>query len=224
MPFLYDESLALKFPRLKQVNLESGRVYVAEDGAHAGDVLPSITRVLAAKPKPQLEAWKVRKGPEEAELIRARASNRGNGLHHVSECYLGNLSMPKVWPHVAELWRFLQPWLTEHVTKVYGQEQNLCSFVLGVGGRTDLIADVDGVFSIVDFKQADKPKKDETVQDYYLQGTFYACAVYEHTRRLPKQIVLPVASPEGLQMFVTDPNQHLAELRGRIAEFWQLTR
>ena len=217
---MFTQDDTLSFPKLKQVNLESGRVYVVESGTDVGEVLPSITRVLGFKEKPHLEAWKKRVGAEQATRISSLATTRGSELHRLCEIYLSNRELPKVWPHVGELWHRLKPWLDQHVTRVYGQEQDLCSFALGVAGRTDLICDVDGVFSIVDFKQANKPKSEKYIGDYFLQGSFYACAVYEHTHQLPKQIVFPVTSPEELQLFVSNPNRHLGELQTRIGEFY----
>jgi hypothetical protein len=220
MSFVQDASIA--FPQLRQVNLPEGRVYAIESGKHIGTVLPSITRVLGAKPKPGLEAWKKSVGAKEATTVSSRATNRGTGLHLQAECFLGNQEMPKLWPHIAELWQYLRPWLVDHISTVYAQEQDVYSFILGVAGRFDLLADVDGVFSIVDFKQSNKPKKAEYMHDYYLQGSFYACAVYELTGRIVKQMVFPVTSPEGLVVWVQQPTMTLfEELRDRIAYFYQ---
>src|ERR1035437_166794 len=98
MPFVHDSSL--NFPSLKQHNLSVGRVYLVENGPQAGQVYPSITRILAAKPKPGLEAWKKRVGPKEAARVSARASAQGGNVHKLSECYLGNETLPQYGPNV----------------------------------------------------------------------------------------------------------------------------
>lgn len=214
--FIHDGSIAL--PKLKQRNLPSGRVYEVV-GSKA--VYPSITRVLAAKPKPALDAWRARVGHAEANKISARATAAGTSLHHLAEQHLKNGELPSVGPHVQELWRFVKPWLDEHVTRVYEQEADVFSERLGAAGRFDLLAEIDAKdLSIVDFKTSGKPKIEKWMQDYYLQGTFYSCALYELTGRRARRIIFPVISPEGLQVFETNPMAHLDELVERIDEFY----
>lgn len=211
----------LSLPTLEQMNLKTGRVYHVLNGADSGVHYPSITRVLGAKPKPQLEAWKRRVGHQEAQRVSQAASGRGKKLHALVEEYVGNHPIDTIEPHVNELWQHLSPWLDAHITGVYGQECDLYSRKLAVAGRTDMIATVDdGALAIVDFKQANRPKRPEYVGDYYLQGTFYSLALYELTGMQAKHIVIPVASPEGLQVFVTQPKLHYQELFKRIKDFY----
>jgi hypothetical protein len=221
MPFIHDET-AFEFQRLKQVNLPTGRFYTVESGPYAGESYPSITRVLAKKEKPQLEAWKVRVGPDEAAGVSARATVQGSAVHKLTECYLSNQGLPRYMPNVAELWGHLRPWLDKHVTKVYSQEQDIFSAKLGVAGRMDLLIEYDNEFlTIADVKTSSRLKLEEYVHDYFLQGTFYSVAVYEQTGTLPKKIVLPVTSPQDLQVFETTPMQHFKELAERIEEFYE---
>lgn len=217
-PFRHDDSLI--FPKLTQVNLPSGRVYRVETGENIGDVLPSITRILGHKPKPQLEAWKERIGAEEAGKISARATITGSNLHKLCECYLGNDEMPRYSPFIAELWFRLRPWIDKNITCVYEQECDVCSFKLGGAGRLDLLAGYNGEPAIIDFKQSKDVKKEEYVEDYKIQGTFYACAVYEITGLLVKNIVIPIVSPDALQVFITQPALHFQALRERILDFY----
>ena len=75
----------LSLPTLEQMNLKTGRVYHVLNGADSGVHYPSITRVLGAKPKPQLEAWKRRVGHQEAQRVSQAASGRGKKLHALVE-------------------------------------------------------------------------------------------------------------------------------------------
>ena len=86
-----------------------------------------------------------------------------------------------------------------------------------------MIAEVDGVLSIVDFKNSRRPKSEGQVQDYYLQGTFYACALFEMTGRKVDRIIFPVVSPERLQIFETKAGANFDRLRTRIEEFYKPT-
>ena len=218
MEFRRDDSLV--FPKLKQHNSSIGRVYSVEDGKHKGQVYPSITRVLGSKEKPGLVAWRKRVGAKEAARISQRATIQGGNVHKLLECYLDNEPLPDRSPNVVELWNGVRPWLDEHVTRVYAQEQNVYSHKLRVAGRIDVLCEVDNVFAVLDLKTAAKEKREEWVEDYFLQTTFYALGTYELTGKLPGKLVLPVISPYGLQLFESTPQKHFAELRRRIDEFY----
>jgi hypothetical protein len=211
----------VEFPRLKQCNLPIGRVYQIESGRHRGAVFPSITRILASSPKPHLEAWKQRVGMDEAKKIVARAGIRGASVHRLAENYLGNEALPEVTPNITEMWRHLQPWLGENITRVVAQEQDVYSHKLKVAGRMDLLADVKSLLSIVDVKSAERFKKREWIEDYFIQCTFYACAVYELTGLKVKQLVLPIVNPSGLQVEIAKPTEYLPQLMARIDLFYQ---
>ena len=43
-------------------------------------------------------------------------------------------------------------------------------------GQTDLVGVYQGRDSIIDFKQSNKPKREEWIEDYYYQGVAYATA------------------------------------------------
>ena len=218
MAFRHDDSL--KFPTLKQHNSSIGRVYLVEDGSHKGNVYPSITRVLGSAPKPGLEAWKKRVGAKEAARISQRATIQGGNVHKLLECYLDNEPLPSMSTNVADLWNDVSPWLAEHVTCVFAQEQNVYSHKLRVAGRIDVLCEVDNAFAVLDLKTAAREKREEWVEDYFLQTTFYALGTYEVTGKLPGKLVLPVVSPYGLQIFESTPQKHFAELRRRIDEFY----
>ena len=210
MMFIHDDSL--KFPTLKQRNLDVGRVYEVLNGSQAGRFYPSITRVLKAKPKPELEAWKARVGPEAAGRESARATTRGNSIHSLAECYLSNDQLPQFGPQVGELWSRLRAVIDTHITTVYAQEQDVYCERLGVAGRMDLLALWDQELSVIDFKNSKKPKKAEWVEDYFIQSTFYALSVYERTGVMVKQIVVPIVSPSEIQLFVGRTTNYMRKL------------
>lgn len=218
----FAHDLSLRFPKLKQHNSSLGRVYLVEDGPEKGEVFPSITRVLAAKPKPGLEAWKKRVGPKEAARVSQRATIRGANVHKLAEHFLKNETPPEHSTSVQELWQHLGPWLAENITKVYTQEQDVYSRRLKVAGRLDLLADVRGRRAVVDIKTAGSEKLQEWVEDYFLQAAFYSLAVYELTGTPIKLIVLPIVHPGGVQLFEASPADYWHELKERIDEFYEV--
>ena len=63
----------------------------------------------------------------------------------------------------------------ENVEEYYGSEVMLHYPGL-YAGSTDLVCMHNGMETIVDFKQSNRPKKEEWVEDYYLQISAYAMA------------------------------------------------
>jgi hypothetical protein len=214
-----------EFPRLTQQNRPEGRVYQVEDGGDAGQTFPSITRVLAAKPNPGILAWRKRVGETEANRVSREATTRGTSVHALAEAYLDNTldeSAP-ITLTVFELWRTLRPWIAEHVTTLHAQEQDIYSTRLRVAGRMDALATVDDKLTVIDFKTSSKPKSREHIGNYFVQSTFYALAVYERTGRKVEQIVIPIVSPERLQVFTTTPTEHFSALKDAIRFFYTTT-
>ena len=63
-------------------------------------------------------------------------------------------------------------------------------------GSTDLVCLHNDMETIVDYKQANRPKKDEWIQDYYLQIAAYAMAHdYVHGSKI-RQGVIMVCTPD----------------------------
>ena len=65
--------------------------------------------------------------------------------------------------------------LDNHVTEIWGSEVQLYHPKI-YAGTTDLVGTYDDSPAIMDFKQTNKPKKLEWVDDYFLQLTAYALA------------------------------------------------
>ena len=66
------------------------------------------------------------------------------------------------------------------LTKVFGSEVNL-AYEDQWAGSTDLVAIYDGKPSIIDFKQSNRPKKEEYIIDYYYQIAAYSLAHKKQT-------------------------------------------
>jgi len=74
------------------------------------------------------------------------------------------------------------------VEEYYGSEVTLHYPGL-YAGQTDLICNHNGMETVVDFKQANRPKKKEWIEDYYLQIAAYAMAHdYVYGSRLNKEL------------------------------------
>ena len=148
-----------------------------------GDPVPSVTTILdKTKPREKVEAlnnWKKRVGEEKAKEIVTEAANVGTIMHAILEHYVknesyetgNNLIHQQAKAMAQEVINNIEPDLNE----VWGSEVNLC-FPNLYAGTTDLVGVWKGKPTIMDFKQTNKPKKKEWVEDYYLQMAAYAMA------------------------------------------------
>ena len=95
------------------------------------------------------------------------------------------------------------------VEEYYGSEVTL--YYPGLyAGSTDLVCLHNGVEAVVDFKQANRPKKKEWIEDYYMQIAAYAMAHdYVHNSAIQKGVIMVCTPDLYYQEFVVDG----AELR-----------
>ena len=82
-----------------------------------------------------------------------------------------------------------------------------------MAGSVDCIAEYEGVLSVIDFKTASKPKKEEYIENYFLQTTAYAL-MYEELIGTPiNQIVILIAvDGQEPQVFKKNPADYINRL------------
>ena len=178
---------------LESETTESGRRYTTPNG----EKYPSITTVLSSYNKKAIMEWRQRVGNEEANRVAGHASRRGTKMHTLCEQYiLGELDqfkMMKMMPLDKMMFGQMRPMLDQYVDNVYCLEQALYSNRLRLAGRVDLIAEWNGVLSVIDFKTSKKLKTASDVPEYFAQCTAYAC-MYEELVGTPiHQLVIIMA-------------------------------
>lgn len=175
------------------------------------DLFPSVTTVLGSFEKDGIREWQQRVGNEEAERIKRYASSRGTKVHALCEDYVNNLVNPLKGrlPTTIELFNQIRPYLDSYLESVYNIEIPLHSKKLRAAGRCDLLCRMHGVNCIVDYKTSTKPKKEEWIENYFLQTTAYAMMV-EEMYDLPifYNVVLIAVEEGNLQVFVKKPNEY----------------
>lgn len=176
------------------------RTYATPDGID----YPSVTTVLKRIPNPALDAWRLAMGEERARIISQRAAARGRAIHAVAERYLLNdLNWRPKMPTTRSNFSFIKPILDDHVGIVKGIEIPLYSHALKTAGRSDLVAEYDGIMSIVDFKGSDKEKDEERAHSYFLQATAYSVMFEEmYGIRVPQIVVIIVVEHDHPIVFV----------------------
>ena len=145
-----------------------------------GGKVPSVTTILdATSDKTHLIAWRQRVGEEKAKQITKEAAGVGTSMHGFLENYTKGEELPNKTNLVHVQGRkmaevVIQDGLSK-VDEVWGSEVHLYYPDL-YAGTTDLVGVHNGVPAIMDFKQTNKPKKEEWVDNYKLQGAAYALA------------------------------------------------
>lgn len=198
-------------PELKSETTETGRTYVTPEGKK----YPSITTVLGELSKASILQWRKRVGDAEANRISTQSSVRGTAVHQLAEDYINNKPDWDKGAMPSNLFSFnqIRPILDERVNNIWQQEIPLYSDKFEMAGRVDCIAELDGVLTVIDFKTARKPKKKEWIENYFMQGTFYAAAFYERTGVAIKQtaIIIAVDGNEP-QVFIEPVEDYLKPL------------
>ena len=193
-------------------NIDNKRHYVLPDG----DKLKSVTTVLSEKSdKTALFEWKKRVGEEQAQKITTQASIRGTAFHNIAERYVLNEEdyKKKEMPVNIDSFNQIKPMLDKYVDNVYGTELALYSKVLGAAGRTDLVAEYDGVPSIIDYKTSRKIKKEKWIQNYFLQSTIYSMMFeYHYKIKIPQIVILMAVDHENPQIFVKQRKHYVNEV------------
>jgi len=167
------------YQEIKRESVNGKRLYACPDG----NAVASVTTILdKTKDKTHLIAWKKRVGEQKAREIVTEASSVGTRMHKYLEDYIAeypNWPTPGSNPYAQQAHKMAsqirENVLESHVTEVWGCEVNLYHPKI-YAGTTDLVGTYDNNPAIMDFKQTNKPKKKEWVEDYYLQLTAYALA------------------------------------------------
>ena len=127
---------------------------------------------------------------------------------------LGNDSLfENVMPDMKQAFMDIQKTI-DKIDNIHYIESPLWSERLGLAGRTDVIAEFDGVPSIIDFKTSLKEKKEEWIQNYFEQGTAYSLMYKERVGVAIDQIVI-IISVDGLsepQTFVKSAGDYIDTL------------
>ena len=143
--------------------------------------IPSVTTILSAtqseEKKAGLDAWRERVGYQEAARITSQAALRGTEMHYVLENYIDGRGYLNLSPEGAQA-RLMAHEIVNNLDKlkiVYGNEVCLAYEDLWAGA-TDVVGVHDDKPTILDFKQSNKPKREEYVEDYYYQIAAYSLA------------------------------------------------
>jgi genome maintenance exonuclease 1 len=194
---------------INTTTIDGKRYYVLPNG----EKFRSVTTVLdGAMDKTALHEWRKRVGHEEAQKISTQAARRGTAVHSIAERYVLNEEnyLRGAMPSGIDAFKGVQTLLDKHVDNILGIELPLYSVALKTAGRCDLIAEFDGVPSVIDFKTSRKLKKEEWIESYFLQTTVYSMMFeWIYKIKIPQIAILIAVDHEPPQLFVKDRGQYV---------------
>ena len=166
--------------------------------------LPSVTTIISAtqseEKRQSLAAWKARLGDQAADRVRDVAAMRGTAMHTFLEAYIrgtGHKDLTSIGKEAEPMAKKIIESGLGDLGEVWGTEVTLYYPDL-YAGATDIVGIYNGRESIIDFKQTNKPKKREWIDDYFIQLGAYAMAHNYVYRTTIQQGVILMCSKDGL--------------------------
>jgi len=215
-----------KYPESSRSLIEGNRHYDVSN-----EILPSVTTILQAtqseEKKASLARWKSKVGENEAERVKNEAAARGTAMHKFLEYYVQNQKLLDLTDEGREASSMGQAIIDnsfKEIEEVWGSEVTL--FYPGLyAGQTDLCGIFTGRESIIDFKQTNKPKRREWIEDYFIQSAAYAMAHDVIYGTCIDQGVILMCSKDGFFQKFTSNGSEFTRFKhkflGKIDQFYQ---
>jgi hypothetical protein len=171
--------------------------------------VPSVTTILSATQsedkKQSLDAWRQRVGYEQAQRITTQAASRGTEMHYVLENYLNGIGYLNLSTDGATA-RIMAHKIIDNLEPlklIYGSEVNL-AYEDKWAGSTDLVGQFKGKETIIDFKQSNKLKKEEWIEDYFYQIAAYSLAHKKNYGPIEQGLIAMCTKDGQYQQFLMD--------------------
>jgi ATP-dependent exoDNAse (exonuclease V) beta subunit len=188
--------------KLSRTTDESKRLYLTPEGNRVPSVTTVLDRTKPQEARKKLQEWRNRVGHRQAEIITSEAANRGTRMHTYLERYIKEGQMPERgsnpfgWASTEMANIIITHGLANRVSEFYGVEIPLY-FPKLYAGTTDGVGQHQGELAILDYKQTNKPKKREWIDDYFLQLSAYALAHNEvYGTNIRKGVILMCVRPD----------------------------
>jgi genome maintenance exonuclease 1 len=216
------------------------RLYACPDGFKVPSVTTILDKTKPAEAREALANWKKAVGEQKAQQITTEAANRGTRMHKYLEDFIKgeqlkeSVSNPYAQQSLIMAKKVVEEGFVD-VKEVWGSEVPLY-FPELYAGTTDCVGIHNGDEAILDFKQSNKPKKLEWIEDYFLQLTAYALAHNEvHGTNIRKGVIMMCVRPPEVapgqwgepqyQQFILEPKDFdywTERWCNRVSEYYRL--
>ena len=172
------------------------------------DKLPSVTTILSQtqseEKRKSLANWQARVGQHRADRIRDLSAMRGTSMHTYLEGYIKNqrhLDLTALGQEAGRMADVIIGSGLGELEEVWGTEVTIHYPGL-YAGQTDVVGIYNGRERIIDFKQTNKPKQREWIEDYFIQLAAYAMAPnYVYDTKIQSGIILMCSKDCFFQKF-----------------------
>jgi genome maintenance exonuclease 1 len=199
-----------QYKPVERQQINGRRLYLTPDGRAVPSVTTILDKTKPAEAREALANWRRAVGEQKAQQITTEAASRGTRMHTYLEDYIkGNTLRESVTnPYAQQSLDMAKVVIANgfpKIQEVWGSEVPLY-FPELYAGTTDCCGLHEGDESILDFKQTNKPKKLEWIDDYFLQLTAYALAHNEiHGTNIRKGVILMCSKDYEYQEFILEP-------------------
>ena len=235
--------------KIERVEVKGKRHYQVSNDTGIIGTFPSVTTILSGtSDKSGLDRWRKKVGEAEANRISTLSMNRGTVMHRLVELYkplsgskeekLDQLKeLAKTDEEITEFdqefinegWIMFYKFYTnssqyfDRVSKVLESETFLWSSKAGgYAGTVDNISEMtDGKILIIDYKNSRKPKREDWIQDYFLQSAAYYVAFWERTGIKADGVEIWIANeidycPQTFSLTAEDVKYYFKEFTNRL--------
>jgi len=198
-----------EYPESRRSSIGGKRHYGVNE-----EKLPSVTTILQSTQsedkKESLARWRNKVGEVEAERVMKTAATRGTAMHTYLEHYIKGgkvLDLTDVGREASSMGQMIIDKGFSDLEEVWGVECTLHYPGL-YAGQTDMCGIYQGRESIIDFKQSNKPKRAEWIDDYKLQLVAYAMAHDQvYGTRIEQGVILMCTPDNFFQRFLVNGSE-----------------
>ena len=155
--------------------------------------------------------------------IKENAMHIGTNMHSLAEDYIlgKEVITPTTEPLKTMFSKFKKFWDKKKI-KVLETEKTYYSKELDVCGTIDTLVEYRKKIGILDFKTSKGEKKEDWIENYFIQGSAYAEMYEEHFNKPIEQVVILIVTEEGTtQIFKKNKNDYLPKLKDAIEKFYK---
>jgi hypothetical protein len=199
---------------LDRTTIDGKRHYCLPDGSKVPSVTTILDKTKSEESRQALANWRKAIGEQRAQQITTEAANRGTRMHKYLEEYVLTSDMKPLPsnPFAHPSWFMAAQVILEglpNVDEFWGVEVPV--YYSGLyAGTTDCLGLWKGKPAIMDFKQSNKVKKREYIEDYFMQLAAYAAAHNEtHGTNIETGVILMAVQPKLLEDGGYSPPQYM---------------
>jgi len=202
------------YPKSSRSLIKGKRHYDIDDVGQ--QKLPSVTTIISAtqsdEKRQALANWKARLGDQAADKVRDTAALRGTAMHTYLEAYVrgtGHRDLTSVGKEAEPMAKQIINQGLIDLNEIWGSEVVLY-YPDKYAGSTDLAGIYNGCESIIDFKQSNKPKRREWIEDYFIQIGAYAMAHNKvYNTKITQGVILMCTKDNLFQRFIVDGQEFI---------------